>query len=377
MGIKLIKFIDKVLGTPLCIILSLFNIIKKQAPLKEKTKKILIIQLWGIGETILTIPAIKELSKRYRLNIDILCTKRNIDVYSGYSFLGKLHVIKLSPFYILLFMLKKFRSYDIVIDMEEYLKISSIISFFVGKYMIGYAHSIRSLLYSKKVKYNDKQHTSMAFFDLIRPLGIDGTVKKLERLNYSSMEKKIVDLELNRSGINRRDLIIGIAAGAAESSRSRIWPKERFAELIQELYNKNPKTKFILVGADYEKELNDSIIRLVNNVKIAKSIFNFAGKFTLRQSFYLISTCNIFIGNDSGPMHIAAAMDVKTIGLFGPNLPLRFAPLNSKSASIYKRMLCSPCINVHKGKVPECIYKGNDFQKCMKEIKIKDILNLM
>ena len=377
MGVKLIKFFDKVAGVPLCILLSLFNLIKKEAPLKEKTRKILIIQLWGIGETILTIPAIKELSKGYRLNIGILCTKRNVDVYSGYPFLGKLYVTKLSPFSILLFMIKNFRRYDIVIDMEEYLKISSIISLFTGKYRIGYSHGVRSLLYNKKVKYNDKQHTSLAFFDLVKALGIDGTVKKLERLNYGPMEKKIVDLELNKLGISKRDFIIGIAAGAAESSKSRMWPKENFAELILEAYNKNPKSKFILVGADYENELNESIIKAINNVKIAKSIFNLAGKITLKQAFYLISRCNLFIGNDSGPMHIAAAMDVKTIGLFGPNLPERFAPLNSKSTSIYKKMLCSPCINVHKGKIPECIYNGNDYQKCMKEIKVKDVLKLI
>ena len=75
-------------------------------------------------------------------------------------------------------------------------------------------------------------------------------------------------------------------------------------------------------------------------------------------------------------MHIASAMNIKTIGLFGPNTPTRFGPLNKKSKAIYKKMPCSPCINVHKGQVPECFYSevSKDFQKCMKEIKVNDVL---
>ena len=63
-------------------------------------------------------------------------------------------------------------------------------------------------------------------------------------------------------------------------------------------------------------------------------------------------------------MHIAAAMNVKAIGLFGPNLPVRFGPLNKKSKAIYKEMPCSPCINVHKGQVPECMHgeTSKDYQ---------------
>lgn len=378
MGIRLIKFIDKFIGTPCCIGLSIIKLFsKKKISQKEKTKNILIIQLWGIGETILTIPAIKALKKKYnKTNISILCTQRNRDVYFNYPFIDKLKVVSLNPFSLNWFILKNWRKYDIVIDMEEYLNISAIISFFIGKYTVGYSHGVRSLLYSKKVKYNDKQHISKTFFELVKALGVKDSIEKLEKLNYTGTDKKIVDLALKYSKINKKDFLIGIAPGAAESSKSRMWPKENFAELIEAAYKKKKNVKVILIGADYEKKLNDSIINLIKNKKITKNVFNFAGQFTLKQTFYLISKCNIFIGNDSGPMHIAAAMNVKTIGLFGPNTPARFAPFNKKSISIYKKMPCSPCINVHKGQVPECIYKegSRDYQKCMKAIKVEDVL---
>ncbi|MBI2653126.1 glycosyltransferase family 9 protein, partial [Candidatus Woesearchaeota archaeon] len=85
-----------------------------------------------------------------------------------------------------------------------------------------------------------------------------------------------------------------------------------------------------------------------------------------------------FIGNDAGPMHIAAAQGVKTIGLFGPNLPIRFGPYGKGNTSLYKGYNCefSPCINVHKGQVPDCLYprNSNDYQKCMKNISVNDVL---
>ena len=381
MGIRLIKSIDKFIGIPYCAILGIIKLFtEKETPSRNKTKNILMVQLWGIGETILTIPAIKALKKRYnKTAIDVLCTNRNKDVYFKYPFISKLNVVKLNPFSLKWFVLKNWKRYDIVIDMEEYLNISAIISFFIGKYTIGYSHGVRSLVYSKKVKYNDKQHTSKTFFDLVKALGVKGSVKKLEKLNYTGTDKKIVDLATKYSGIRKKHFIIGIAPGAAESSKSRMWPKERFAELIEKIFSKKRNAKVILLGANYENKLNESIINLIQNKKAAKNTFNLAGKFTLRQTFYLISKCKLFIGNDSGPMHIAAAMNIKTIGLFGPNLPARFSPLNKKSKALYKKMPCSPCINVHKGQVPECFYgeESRDYRKCMKAIKVKDVLKFI
>ena len=378
MGIKLIKLFDRFFGIPCCLFLGMIRLFaKKKIPEKEKTKNILFIQLWGIGETILTLPAIKALKERYKkTSIEVLCTQRNKDVYFNCKFISKLNVVNLSIFSLKWFVIKNWRKYDIVVDMEEYLNISAIMSFFLGRYRIGYSHGIRSLVYSKKVRYNDQQHTSKTFFDLVKLLGVKGNVKKLERLNYTGSDKKIVDLSLKYSNITKTHFLVGIAPGAAESSRSRMWPRQKFAELIEAISKKKKNVKIILTGSQNEIKMNEKIINIIPSERDKNKVLNLAGKFTLRQTFYLISKCNVFIGNDSGPMHIGAAMGVKTIGLFGPNLPVRFSPFNKKSISIYKKMPCSPCINIHKGQVPECFYgeESRDYQKCMKEIKVKDVL---
>ena len=261
--------------------------------------------------------------------------------------------------------------------MEEYLNISSIMSFSLGKNRIGYNHGVRSLLYTKTIPYNDKQHVVYTFLDLLKPLNIKLNVDKLTKLNYSSNNKKNIDNLLKKFNIGKKDFLVGFGVGAAESAKSRIWPLNNYAELCNNILI-NKKNKIIFIGDKDEDEL---IKKIQNGIKEKNRTFNTAGLFNLNELFYLIEKCNLFIGNDAGPMHIAAAQDVKTIGLFGPNLPVRFGPYGKKNVSIYKGHNCqySPCINVHKGQVPDCLYPKNskDYQKCMKNIKVRDVLKFI
>ena len=363
MGIKLIKFIDRYIGTVSCLILAMVNmILPKHRDIK--IKNILILQLWGIGETILTLPAVKELRHNFpEAEITILATDRNKDVYSGLRLFNKLITLKLNPFSIKLFMLRNFKKYDLVIDFEEYLNISSIISFFVGKKRIGFSHGARALLYTDTVKYNDKQHVVQTHLDLLKPLGAVKKADRLEKMFVSANDKKIADNFIRKNKLKK---IVGIAPGAAESARSRMWPKENFARLADELAG---KYDVVFIGSKEESSLVEGIKSLIKNKAI-----NAAGKISLKQTFYLISKCSLFISNDTGPMHIAAAMGVKTIGLFGPNLPIRWGPFGKGNLSVYKGDACeySPCINVHKGQVPECMF-GED-NRCMKAISVEDVL---
>ena len=118
MSVKLIKILDKHLGGKICWILGMLS--KKG---NEKLNRILIIQLWGIGESVLTLPSIYALMKKFpNSKIEILLTKRNKDVYYGINKLRKIN-LKLNPISILKFIIFNYRKYDVVIDMEEYLNV--------------------------------------------------------------------------------------------------------------------------------------------------------------------------------------------------------------------------------------------------------------
>jgi len=203
--------------------------------------------------------------------------------------------------------------------------------------------------------------------DLLKPLGIKSKVRNLEKLNYSSKDKKSIDNLLKKNNIGKKDFIVGLGVGTAESSKSRMWPAERFAELADYLIKKH-KAKIVFIGNDKEKNLINNII---NSVKNNENCLNAAGKTNVREMFYLIGLCNLFIGNDAGLIHVAAAQNVKTIGLFGCNLPVRFSPFGKNNIAIRKQT-GNPCINVHKGQVIECKYGKENI--CVKKIKVADVL---
>ena len=371
--IIVIKFIDKYVGNLLCNFLSFFN--RKKSVENIKIDNILIIQLWGIGETILVLPSIEVLRKRFpKAKIDVLATIRNKDVFFNNKNIDSIIAIKLNPFSIFNFILKNLKKYDLVVDMEEYLNISAIISFFAGRRIVGYSHNSRAKLYIERVKYNDKQHAVQTFLDLVRAINIVYDTNKLPKLNFNKNDKNIVDKFLKNNGIKTNDFVVCVAPGAAESAKARMWPYDRYAELCDEIIAKH-NAKIIFVGNSEEIDLIDNIQKLMEN---KNKTINATGKITLNQLFCLISKSNLFVGNDAGPMHIAAAQGVKTLGLFGPNLPVRFGPYGKGNIGLYKGYNCefSPCINVHKGQIPDCLYpkNSNDYQKCMKNISVNDAL---
>jgi len=371
LAVSLIKTADRYIGSVLVNFLALFKGKKKLG----SYNRILIVQLWGIGETILALPAINEICRSHKnAMVEVLATSRNADVFYGNRDISDVIVLSMDPFSVAGFMLNNINKFDLVIDMEEYLSVSSIISFFVGKYSLGYSHGARAKLYDLHAEYNDRQHAAETFMGLARKIGVNAAVNGLAKLHYTGRDRQIVGDYLKLNGIKEGDFLIGIAAGAAESAKSRMWPAERYVKLCNLLMKKKKNAKIVLIGGASEEELNR---RLLVGISNKGRVMNSTGMFSLRELFCLAEKLDLFIGNDSGPMHIAAAQGVKTIGLFGPNIPVRFGPLGKGNKAVYKGQICkySPCVNVHKGQVPDCLYpkKSEDYQKCMKNIEVEEI----
>ena len=114
-SVNVIKFLDKYIGSSLCLFLSINKLFRHKKNLRYKN--ILIIQLWGIGETILTLPAIEALRSQYKKSsIDILVTERNKEIYYKNKCINNVKVLKLNPISIVVFIIKNYEMYDLVID---------------------------------------------------------------------------------------------------------------------------------------------------------------------------------------------------------------------------------------------------------------------
>jgi heptosyltransferase-2 len=368
-NVDTVKAVDKYIGACCAYVLGLFK--RKQS--FSRPKRILFIQLWGIGETVCTLPAVLQTARKFpKASIEVLVTARSRPVYEGFDAIKAIHEIRLNLLSIVGFVFRHTNDFDLMIDLEEYLNTSANIGFFVGKYRVGYADQARSRLYDKTASYNDRQHVVNTFLDLPELVGVRGTVQRLPRLPSNAKTMGMVRKLFKLYSIPAKSLLVGMGTGAAESSRSRKWPAERFAEFADKIITAHNAT-VVFFGSEEEANDIDSIGSLMHNKAV-----NLAGKTNVRQLFAVMAKMDLFIGNDSGPMHIAAAQGVKTIGLFGPNLPQRFGPFGPSNAAIHKAGSCefSPCINVHKGETPDCLYPhdSEDYQKCMKAISVDEVM---
>ncbi len=356
MLIKIQRILDRWGGNILCNLLMPFKPRKKiDAP-----SKILIINLWGMGDAVLTLPLIDQTRKAFpSATVDVLATKRVHSVYRDQSGIDTVFLLE-NPKE----LFKKFKKYDLVIDTEHYLNSSSLAAFYLGKETIGYSHGQRAKLYTHTVKYNDTQHIVHTFLDLLRvKVPSLENPSELVKLQYPDDAQDHVVNFLRKNGITGQDFVIGMCVSTAESAFSRRWAKEKFAKLADKLIEKYG-AKIIIVSGPGDSAVNEGVMSLMKH-----SALNVAPEMNVKRTFAVIDQCNLFISNDTGPMHVGAAQAVPTVGLFGPNTPVRYGPYGTKCTSVYKPVESTPCINVHKGLVPDCKEHNH-----MSQIEVEDVL---
>ena len=151
-------------------------------------------------------------------------------------------------------------------------------------------------------------------------------------------------------------MLIGINPGAAYGS-AKCWPPERYRALAKRLLERSDAAIVFFGDA--------SSFQMVKEIcqGLPERVMNLAGVTNLRELASLIKDCNVFVTNDSGPMHIADAFGVKIVALFGSTDECVTGPFGQPEAVINKKASCSPCF---KRVCPI------DF-RCMKEIDVEEV----
>ncbi|HPB28399.1 MAG TPA: lipopolysaccharide heptosyltransferase II [Acidobacteriota bacterium] len=138
-------------------------------------------------------------------------------------------------------------------------------------------------------------------------------------------------------GIGADGPVMGVHAGAFYGSAKR-WFPERFAAFIRELRSDLPLT-VVLFGSPAEQPLADAIAAAVGGGRL----HNLCGRTTLDELVPLIGSCHLFVSNDSGPMHVAAAFQIPQLALFGSTDPVATGPFSPRAVVVKKPVECSPC----------------------------------
>ncbi len=215
-----------------------------------------------------------------------------------------------------------------------------------ARYRVGYKKELRSFLFTHSYQKKKNIHRVEEYIDLLQQY----------------LDKKIsiptVSLTLNQVVNKEKKIVININSEAS----SRRLPKEKAIEIIDNI-RKNITQEIILLGSSKEKEFVDNIFKDLAN---KDGISNLAGQTNLSQMIQLFSSCQLVLSTDSGPAHVANALGIHTVVLFGAGNENNTAPYNQDNRTIIRlgQLPCEPCTkNICKlYAAPECLLQLNENQ---------------
>ncbi|MBQ3640966.1 glycosyltransferase family 9 protein [bacterium] len=319
---------------------------------ESKYKKILIVRTGAIGDVVHTSALYHAIKKKYPDTIihymtseiiaPLLIEDKNIEkvltINPKFSLFSKYAKDKLKEI--------RDENYDLVINMHHSLKF--IVFTFLGR--------IKKQLYYRKIK---KIHCVKNFWMLGKRVFPEIEEEKDLKLY---LPKKSTEKAREITKDYKHPIFVINAGGVFAKRQGRTYPVDKWIELGKKIQEKYDGT-VILNGAEEDKEV-------LNPLKEIPNCFNFIGKLSLEDSCALIGQADVMISGDSGPLHIATALGVKCIGLYG-SMPSHRTGCYSNGINIISKDKCVPCDR------RRCMFLKNSkklYTPCMEHISVDEIL---
>ena len=342
---KLLAFVFSLIFSPIVYIIRLFRgELFEPAGLPDTFEKILVIEMFGIGDFVMASSTFRALRERYPLaKISLLATPIFRDLANGCPYFDNIVFFECPwpaqnayKFNIkkLLKTIKYLRKekFDIAIDLRGDTR-NILLKFFLGaKYRLGYSIGPGDFLLTNKVPFNKNlKHQVDQNLNIAKFLGAE--IKSSKPELWIENNNLYANKLLNTIEYKKQDILIGIHPGA--NWYARRWPPAKFRELIKRL-NLFSDIKILLVVSPMERHLLKEIENSALNVCIIITK-------NLRELAILIKRCHLLICNDSAPMHIATAVGTPVIALFGPQEPAFNGPYGDSNIVLRYKVQCSPC----------------------------------
>ena len=245
------------------------------------------------------------------------------------------------------------RKFDCVIDFEQHFQLTCILAYLTGaprRLGFYFNGSPRRRIFTDPVYINPDQHMVESYMDLLGPLGVScARVEELESVHIPAEDVEYAEAWLGDHDIGQGDMLVGVHVGSGPRAPAKRWGIEKYAEVVRRLRD-DLGGKVVLTGSLGERDLAAKVAELAGG----DGVFNASGELNIRQTAALLSRCRLFISNDTGPMHLAAALGTRTIGLFGPETPVRYGPVGKANRAVYAGVHCSPCVHIYAGIVNDC-----------------------
>ncbi|MFQ6041051.1 MAG: glycosyltransferase family 9 protein [Candidatus Poribacteria bacterium] len=328
--------------------------------MSQKPNRILLIRLSSLGDVVLTSPAIRAARHHFpQAYIAMLVGKQSADVVSenphlneiiSYNRAGKKNTEEMRR---IIHQIRQ-REFDLTIDFQRKFRTSLLAYLSFAKCRVGY-HQPLGILCTVRVPDKVNKHAIDRNLDLLRAIGIHSEDRTLE-LFISEEDREYAEQFFNSQRISPEHPKIGLFPGAGW--RPRQWMPQRFA-VIGDLAAEHFGAQVLIFGGAKEMDLVSKVVGYMKSDSII-----LAGHLKIRQLAALIEQCDVFVTNDTGPMHISVAMKTPTIALFGPGNHKKFQPIGEAHTTIRHDFPCSPC----KQFTDKC--KDNI---CMKSISVDEV----
>lgn len=332
-------------------------------------KKILVIQTAFIGDVILATSILEKLHQHYpETQIDFLLRKGNESLFTEHPYISKLYVWDKKGGKIAnqIKIIKEIRKekYDIAINIQRFFSSGLFTVFSKAQQKIGFDKNPLSIFFTKKIKHiienNKKSLHEIERNHLL--------IKHITNELISKPKLYPTKKDFETVSFSKKNHYICLAPASVWFTKQ--YPVEKWIDLVNQLPN---DCNFYLLGSKNDFDLCQSIIKGLKQEKQDK-VENLSGKLTFLQSAALMQNAIMNYVNDSGPLHIASAVDANVTAVFCSTVPaFGFGPLSTKSyiVEINEKLDCRPC-GLHGYK--QC---PNKHYNCANKIETKQLLDTL
>ena len=342
----------------------------------DKKFKVLIVKPSSLGDIFHVFPAIAILTAAHPdVEIDWLVHPAFADVLKYCPNIRRIiffrrkelgSVKTFLPHFLKLFTEIRQKRYDLVVDFQGLFRSALFAWLARCRRIAGFAspkEPAAKFFYTERIIVPDSAlHAVDKNLSMMRQLlNSENTIANPFLQPVKAFSEKAEKL-LRESGVAPSDRVVGIIPGARW--QSKCWPPAFFAEIIAAVSRLHPELKFLILGSEADSQPSNEIIKSA----AAAGIISLTGKTGIGELVETIRRCEFIISNDSGPIHIAAAMNKTVFAFFGPTDPAKTGPYGDKHY-IFQADL--PCIKCLKRKCPRGTFECHklEFDKIMDKLK--------
>ena len=340
-----------------------------------KPRRLLIVKVNGMGDAVMVRSIIEHLRRlRPELEIGVLVGRGTREVMTACSDFRVHEFTGFKALTVLLKMLLGIRrcGYDTILNFEQNFRRLNLALMSAGSpARIGFkpaSDPSKTAFLTRSIRFRPEDSMWQSFVALARLIepGISDALGTLP-LRCSAQSEAFVADWWERSLAGRHP-VVAIHAGSNFMEYKR-WPLESFLEFAEQIRTHAPDLAIVMTGTPPEQPLIQEFIARYSGYAVDASVLG-----SVEKVAPVLRRCDLLVSNDTGVMHLGAAMGTPTVGLFGPVSPKQWGPIGPHVATVYETSVpCSPCVNTYAGVRPQDC-SNPDKTRCMRDIKVASVV---